>query len=90
MHPDGAEPSTWLVRLAPVAVSVAPMSVQDPARPPSTLFRTVAVVLALLLGLVIVSVSAATFFGGTKVRTLFGVSAEALAGQDAGHDGGSR
>jgi|GEM_PF-3797222 len=45
------------------------------------LLRTMTVTLALLaLGIVTVT-TAASFFGGTKIRPLFGMSAEALAGQ---------
>ncbi|ATB47190.1 hypothetical protein [Corallococcus macrosporus] len=42
--------------------------------------RQVTIVIALIGLAVVVVTGAATFFGGTKVRPLFGMSADALAG----------
>jgi hypothetical protein len=36
------------------------------------------VILAVLLGLGVIAIGGATFFGGTKIRPLFGLSADAL------------
>lgn len=53
--------------------------------PRRTSLGPLAIVLALLLGLTVIAIGGATFFGGTKIRPLFGMSAAALEeGLDAG------
>lgn len=53
--------------------------------PPRRTLGPLAIALAILLGLVVIAIGGATFFGGTKIRPLFGLSAAALEqGLDAG------
>ena len=72
-----------------------PMSTEPPPRPPPRPLRAAAIILSVVLAAIVICIGGATFFGGTKVRTLFAVSAEALGGAeapppDAGADGGAR
>lgn len=44
--------------------------------------KRLAIVLSVVLGATVVCLGGATFLGGTKIRRLFGESAEALAGPE--------
>lgn len=61
------------------------MNDPHPNQPPRRMLGPLAIILSVVLGLTVICIGGATFLGGTKIRPLFGMSADALTGPlDAG------